>query len=180
MRLRVKDLDFGQRQILVRDGKGQRDRITMMPQSLLLPLQEHLQHVKRLHEQDLARGCSEVYLPDALARKYPNVAWEWIWQYVFPSQRLSGEPVRASVASCGKRNPVFGKHRVSSLTSPHEFTDDRLAGQFLGAHPLCTFLRHAVLLQRAQHAYRRRVVVAPPVLCRAGAEHLNETKASVL
>ena len=92
LRLRVKDIDFAQRQIIVRDGKGEKDRVTMLPESLVAPLQAHLQSVERLHQEDLARGFGSVYLPYALERKYPNADREWIWQYVFPSQRLSVDP----------------------------------------------------------------------------------------
>jgi integron integrase len=92
LRLRVKDIDFAQKQIIVRDGKGMEDRLTMLPVSLSEQLQEHLQAVKRLHEQDLAKGYGAVYLPFALDRKYPNADREWIWQYTFPSERLSQDP----------------------------------------------------------------------------------------
>ena len=92
VRLRVKDVDFAQHQIVVRDGKGEQDRITMLPDSLIALLQEHLQRVKQLHKQDLAQGQGAVYLPYALDRKYPNASREWGWQYVFPSDRLSQDP----------------------------------------------------------------------------------------
>jgi len=92
LRLRVKDLDFAHRAIVVRDGKGEKDRVTMLPESLVAPLQDHLRIVKRTHEEDLARGFGAVYLPYALERKYPNANREWIWQYVFPSRRLSVDP----------------------------------------------------------------------------------------
>jgi integron integrase len=92
LRLRVKDLDFERRAIIVRDGKGGQDRVTVLPDSLIPALQEHLQRVKALHERDLARGYGSVYLPDALARKYPNADREWGWQYVFPSSQLSRDP----------------------------------------------------------------------------------------
>jgi integron integrase len=72
-RLRVKDIDFGQREILIREGKGAKDRVTMLPETLILPLQEHLAKRRRLYEDDFAKGMAEVFLPDALARKYPNV-----------------------------------------------------------------------------------------------------------
>jgi len=77
VRLRVQDVDFAQHQIVVRDGKGEQDRITMLPDSLIALLQEHLQRVKQLHEQDLAQGWGAVYLPYALDRKYPNASREW-------------------------------------------------------------------------------------------------------
>ncbi len=89
VRLRVKDLDFAQRQILVRDGKGMQDRVTMLPERLAEPLQIHLKQMKFQHEQDMAAGYGSTYLPYALARKYPNADKQWAWQYVFPSTRLS-------------------------------------------------------------------------------------------
>ena len=92
LRLRVKDIDFERRAIIVRDAKGGEDRVTILPNSLVEPLREQLQRVKRLHEQDLARGYGAVYLPDALERKYPNAGREWLWQYVFPSHQLSLDP----------------------------------------------------------------------------------------
>lgn len=96
VRLRVKDIDFGYARIVVRDGKGVKDRITMLPVNLAAPLQKHLEKIRLQHEQDLAEGLGEVYLPHALARKYPNAAKEWCWQYVFPSPRLSRDPRAAS------------------------------------------------------------------------------------
>lgn len=92
VRLRVKDVDFGQMQILVRDGKGDKDRVTMLPRSLVEPLREHLVKVRVLHRQDIAEGFGEVYLPYALDRKYPNAGREWAWQYVFPSSKRSVDP----------------------------------------------------------------------------------------
>jgi integron integrase len=90
--LRIKDLHFENNQILVRDGKGFKDRVTMLPDALRPTLGEHLARVKILHEKDLKEGHGEVYLPDALARKYPSAAKQWAWQYVFPSAKLSHDP----------------------------------------------------------------------------------------
>lgn len=92
LRLRVKDIDFSRKEILIRDGKGFKDRVTMLPVSLVKPLQAHLKKVKSLHEADLAKGYGEVYLPNALAKKYPYAARDWAWQYVFPSGKLSVDP----------------------------------------------------------------------------------------
>ncbi len=92
VRLRVKDVDLGYLRITVRDGKGGKDRITMLPVNLAKSLERHLQKIKVQHEQDLEDGVGEVYLPNALERKYPNASREWIWQYVFPSTRLSVDP----------------------------------------------------------------------------------------
>jgi integron integrase len=92
LRLRVKDIDFTRHEILVRDGKGAKDRVTMLPQSLVKPLRGHLQRVRELHAEDLTAGSGSVYLPYALERKYTNASKEWMWQYVFPSTRLSRDP----------------------------------------------------------------------------------------
>ena len=92
LRLRVKDVEFSRKEILVRDGKGFKDRVTMLPAALAAPLTDHLKRVKALHEQDLAAGRGAVYLPYALERKYPGAARDWGWQYVFPSANLSEDP----------------------------------------------------------------------------------------
>ncbi len=92
LRLRVKDVELSRREILVRDGKGFKDRVTMLPTALLAPLKTHLQRVKLLHEQDLAAGYGAVHLPYALDKKYPNAGREWAWQYIFPSANLSVDP----------------------------------------------------------------------------------------
>jgi integron integrase len=91
-RLRVKDIDFGQREILIRDGKGAKDRVTMLPETLISDLQAHLVKRRRLYEDDLGKGMAEVFLPDALERKYPNAPNEWAWQYVFSSGSYSVDP----------------------------------------------------------------------------------------
>ena len=90
--LRVKDVNFAYRQILVRDAKGGKDRATMLPEGLVQPLQEHLGRVRSLHQRDLAQGFGEVSLPYALARKYPRAGYEWGWQFVFPSKNRSADP----------------------------------------------------------------------------------------
>lgn len=92
IRLRVKDLDFELNQIHVRDGKGGKDRLTMFPRMLKEPLRQHLKKVQYLHEKDMKDGYGEVYLPEALERKYPGAAMEWGWQYVFPSAKRSKDP----------------------------------------------------------------------------------------
>ena len=92
LRLRVKDLDFAYGQVTVRQSKGEKDRLTMMPAILKQPLLRHLQKVKLVHAEDLAAGYGEVFLPYALERKYPNASKEWAWQYVFPSAHRSIDP----------------------------------------------------------------------------------------
>jgi len=147
LRLRVKDLDFAQRQIIVRDGKGQQDRVTMLPESLIAPLQEHLQRVKRLHEEDLDKGYGAVYLPDALERKYPNASREWAWQYVFPSDRLSEDP----------RTGIVRRHHLDESNLQKAVKEAaRLAGiaKLVGPH---TF-RHSFATHLLQNGYDIRTV----------------------
>lgn len=93
LRLRVKDLEFHRRQVIVRDGKGGKDRVTILPESLIDDLRLQLRRAKVLHESDLRDGFGEVSLPYALARKYPRAGFEWGWQFVFPSARRSIDPV---------------------------------------------------------------------------------------
>ncbi len=102
IRLRVADIDFNQSQIIVREGKGNKDRVTMLPQLVQEPLMIHLKRVRLLHEQDLDNGYGNVYLPKALAKKYPNAGREWCWQYVFPSTKLSNDP----------RSGLFRRHHM--------------------------------------------------------------------
>src|SRR5437867_1738669 len=92
VRLRVKDLDFAMKQLTVRSGKGDKDRFTTFPATLIPFLQNHLARVKTLHQQDLAQGHGAVYLPHALERKYPQTATAWGWQYVFPARTLAVDP----------------------------------------------------------------------------------------
>lgn len=92
VRLRVKDVDFAQNQIVVRDGKGNKDRITILPKRYHKPLRDQLIRVKKLYEEDVARGFGEASFLPSLERKYPNAPREWIWQYIFPSTGLSMDP----------------------------------------------------------------------------------------
>lgn len=92
LRLRVKDVDLSYRQILVRDGKGEKDRVTMLPDALVAPLRSHLERVRLVHQRDVRDGYGEVHLPYALSRKYPRAGREWAWQYVFPSRNRSADP----------------------------------------------------------------------------------------
>jgi integron integrase len=102
LRLRVKDIDFAQHQIVVRQGKGDQDRVTLLPDSLISPLNHQLRYAQALHQNDLSGGYGEVELPYALARKYPNAGRAWGWQYVFPSHKLSQDP----------RSGVVRRHHV--------------------------------------------------------------------
>jgi integron integrase len=120
LRLRVKDIDFGYRQIIVREGKGMRERVTILPDRLRRPLEAHLARVKELHHHDLACGGGAVYLPSALHRKYPNAAREWRWQYLFPAERISldprsGEKRRHHAAERNLQNAVKDAIRASGI-----------------------------------------------------------------
>jgi integron integrase len=97
LRLRVKDVDFARREILVREGKGFKDRVTMLPVSLVEPLKAHLLKVQALHQYDLSAGHGEVFMPMALDRKYPTAGSDWIWQYCFPSVKLSVDPLSKKI-----------------------------------------------------------------------------------
>ena len=97
LRLRVKDIDFAHGQIMVRDAKGFKDRVTMLPQKLVGPLRAHLAQVRSLQEKDLAAGAGRVYLPGALQKKYPGASWEFGWQWVFPSRRMAVDPLDGTV-----------------------------------------------------------------------------------
>ena len=97
VRLRVKDVDFAQRQVMVRDGKGGKDRVTPLSERLLAPLQEHLHRVALLHTRDLRDGYGTVFLPDAFARKSASASRDWIWQYVFPAEQRSSDPRSGAV-----------------------------------------------------------------------------------
>ena len=123
VRLRVKDVDFERREILVREGKGFKDRVTMLPEAVIAALQTHLVKVKALHAEDLAQGYGEVYLPFALDKKYPNAGREWAWQYVFPSKNLSVDPRsgktrRHHLDEKGVQRAVKQAVRDAELTKP--------------------------------------------------------------
>ncbi|MEZ0233246.1 MAG: integron integrase [Methylophilaceae bacterium] len=106
LRLRVKDVDFARKEILIRDGKGYKDRITMLPLSLIAPLQAHIKRVKTLHDKDLNDGYGAVYMPFALNKKYPYAARDWSWQYIFPSGKLSVDPRAAEEAPESRRHHI--------------------------------------------------------------------------
>jgi integrase len=125
-RLRAKDLDFDRREITVRDGKGGRDRVTLLPERGVAPLATHLERVRRQHEQDLRAGTSSVELPSALERRDPRAAWEWGWQWVFPATRHFMDGRAGDSAGPAGRKPWWR----SSLGEqpPRHARDTRAAG----------------------------------------------------
>ena len=123
LRLCVQDLDFAAHQLLIRGGKGNKDRVTSFPQNLMDPLQIHLQEVRRLHRQDLAAGWGQVPLPNALARKYTSASREWVWQWVFPQvtrwrNRETGEQGRHHLDPSVIQRAVRAAVRAAGISKP--------------------------------------------------------------
>jgi len=147
LKLRVKDVDFGYRQILVRDGKGAKDRVTMLPGALVEPLQRHLVQVKALHERDLRLGYGDVDLPHALARKYPRAPYEWGWKFVFPSPKLSTDPKTGVI----RRHHVYENYLVRGVKEAV-----RAAG--IHKHVSCHTLRHSFATHLLESGYDMRTV----------------------
>lgn len=145
--LRVKDVDFGYRQLLVRDGKGGKDRVTILPRPVIEPLRAHLVRVRALHEQDMADGCGDVELPDAIARKYPRAPYDWGWKFVFPSHKRSVDP-RTGVI---RRHHVYENYLIRGVKCAA-----RVAG--ITKHVSCHTLRHSFATHLLEGGYDIRTV----------------------
>lgn len=174
VRLRVKDLDFALHQLVIRDGKGAKDRFTVLPQSLIGQLRTHLRRVKLIHQRDLSEGHGAVHLPCSLSRKYPGADQEWIWQYVFPSRRLTPDPrsgnIRRHHMSTGSLHKAVKSaarlakidKRVTCHTFRHSFAthlledgyDIRTVQDLLGHKDVKTTMIYTHVLKRGGMAVR--------------------------
>jgi integron integrase len=168
MRLRVKDIDFENRQIIVRDGKGENDRSTVLPDSVIPELKLHLENVQALHQKDLREGYGETKLPYALSVKYTNAKREWIWQYVFPASQRSTDPQTGDIHRHHLDESVLQraireaaqKAKINKPVSPHTFRhsfathllqngyDIRTVQELLGHKDVKTTMIYTHVLQR--------------------------------
>ena len=147
LELRVKDIDFGYNQIIVRDSKGEKDRTTMLPQKIVKPLKEHLDKVKIIQEKDLKDGFGTVYLPYAIERKYPNAKYEWGWQYVFPATRISTDP----------RSGIRRRHHLYD-TVIQKAVKQAIRSTGITKHASCHTFRHSFATHLLESGYDIRTI----------------------
>lgn len=147
LRLRVQDLDFGAREIMVRDGKGGKDRVTLLPDSCREPLLEQLEYARQLHQRDLSEGWGRVALPDALARKYPNASAQWGWQWVFPQE----------TRWCNEQMGEQGRHHVHE-TIVQRAVKEAVQRSGVTKHASCHTLRHSFATHLLENGYDIRTI----------------------
>ena len=147
LRLRVKDIDYGYGQIIIRDGKGEKDRRTVLPSALAAPLEQQIARVKIIHLKDLQSGYGSVYLPYALERKYPNASKELIWQWVFPASQLSADP----------RTGQVRRHHASE-DALQRAVKRAMKGVGIGKQASCHTLRHSFATHLLEDGYDIRTI----------------------
>jgi len=181
LRLRIKDIDFGNHQIIVRDGKGEKDRVTPLPESIHANLKLQIETVRLIHQRDLAAGYGEVYLPYALSAKYPNAAREFAWQYLFPAANLSKDPKSGKIRRHHADPSILQKAIRTAATaagidktvSPHTFRhsfathllqsgcDIRTIQELLGHKDVKTTMIYTHVLQRGGLGVRSPLDMQP-------------------
>jgi integron integrase len=147
LRLRIKDVDFAARLLVVREGKGAKDRRTMLPDSLQQPLHAQIEWVRRIHRKDLAAGRGEVWLPDALERKYANAAREFAWQYLFPASRLAVDP----------RSGIERRHHLDE-SAVQRAVKEAVREVGIHKHAGCHSLRHSFATHLLEDGYDIRTI----------------------